>query len=121
MSRWSDDKLGLGLVGVPIVCAVFAAVGLAAQTDLGVMTFWGAPLLCMLVTYVLAGMDASRRGQTVSILILMLWGIGYPLHMRARQRYPGTYFGLGSGLIVVAGWIVSLYIAAIIARAHPMR
>ena len=118
MTRWSDDRLGLGLVGVPLSCTLLAAIGLAARTDLGIITFWGATLFGMLVTYVLAGMDASRRGQTASILILMAWGIGYPLHMRTRQRYPGTYFGLGSGLLVLAFWLVGIYTAVHIASVR---
>jgi hypothetical protein len=111
MSRWSEDKLGLWLVGVPLICSLVAAVGLAQHSNAGSITFFAASLLMLLVTYVVAGMDATRRGQTASILILMAWGIGYPLHMRSRQRYPGSYFGMGSGMLVVAYWLVLTYIA----------
>jgi hypothetical protein len=120
MSRWSDDKLGLWLVGAPLVCTVVAAVGMAQHSGAGGMVFMAGLLLMMLVTYVVAGMDATRRGQTASILILLAWGIGYPLHMRSRQRYPGNYFGLRSGLLVLACWIVLIYIAAKIASTRPL-
>ena len=112
MSRWSEDKLGLWLVGVPSICSLVAAVGLAQHSNAGSVTFAAATLLMLLVTYVVAGMDATRRGQTASILILMAWGIGYPLHMRSRQRYPGTFFGVGSGLLVLGYWFILTYIAA---------
>lgn len=120
MSRWRDDRLGLWLVGVPLVCTLVAAVGLAQHSSAGIITFFGASLLGMLVSYVVAGMDASRRGQTASILILMAWGIGYPLHMRSRQRHPGSYFGLGSGLLVLAWWLILIYVAASISKTRPL-
>lgn len=112
MSRWSEDKMGLWLVGLPLVCTLVAAVGVAQRSGAGAMVFIIAVLLMLPLTYVVAGMDATRRGQTASILILMAWAIGYPLHMRSRQRYPGSYFGLRSGLLVVACWIALIYFVA---------
>jgi hypothetical protein len=121
MSAWSEDKLGLGLVVTPVLLAVAQAAGLALGSDLGVMTIWVAPLLTLLVTYVLAGMDASRRGQTASILVLMVWAIGYPLHMRTRSRYPGSYFGLGSALLVMGLWLTLLVVANKVATGLQFR
>ena len=107
------------LVGVPVSCSVVAAVGLTQHSNAGSIAFVAATLLMLPVTYVVAGMDATRRGQTASVFILMMWCIGYPLHMRSRQRYPGTYFGLGSGLLVLACWLVLIYLASS-ARARPL-
>ena len=120
MTRWSEDRLGLGLVATPLVGIALACVGVAAHTDWGVVLYYAGSMLPFAITYVLAGMDATRRGQTASILILLLWIVGYPLHLRSRQRYPGSYFGFGSGLLVVAGWFAGIYVASALAsmRAH---
>jgi hypothetical protein len=119
MSGWSEDKLGLWLVGVPVSCSLVAAFGLTQHSNAGSIAFFAATLGMLPVTYVVAGMDATRRGRTASILILMAWCIGYPLHMRSRQRYPGTYFGFGSGLLVLACWLVLIYLASS-ARARAL-
>lgn len=118
MTRWVDDKLGQVLVGVPLVCSVVSAVGLTQRSNAGVVTFAIAALSMIFVTYVVAGMDATRRGQSASIFILFAWGIGYPLHMRSRQRYTGNYFGVGSGVIVMACWLVFPYIAVLVTNSR---
>jgi hypothetical protein len=120
MSRWSEDKLGLWLVLVPLLCAALQAAGFAFRTMTGLILFYSAPLLMLLVTYIVAGIDASRRGQTASIWLLMAWAIGYPLHMRGRLRY-GNYFGLGSALLVMGGWLALMLVAGMINSVVRLR
>jgi hypothetical protein len=112
--RWADDKLGLGLVLAPAGFAAFHALDIATCFDANNLMLPLSTLLMLLVTYVLAGMDASQRGKSASLLVLMFWVVGYPLHMRERARYSNTFFGLGSALAVMAGWLCLVTLAAVL-------
>ena len=108
------------MVSVPLLCAALQAAGFAFRTMTGLILFYSAPLLMLLGTYVVAGIDASRRGKTVSFWLLMMWAIGYPLHMRGRVRY-GNYFGLGSALLVMGCWFALMVVAGMINAVLRLR
>ena len=112
-TRWADDKLGLWLVLGPAAVAIFHSLDIATRFDANNLMLPLSTLLMLLVTYVLAGMDASRRGKSASLLVLMFWVVGYPLHMRERARYSNTFFGFGSALVVMAGWLCLVTLAAV--------
>lgn len=117
--------MGLWLVLMPLSVAVFQAGVAATRYDPVHFLSLGAGLLMLIAMMVVAGMDASSRGKTASILILLCWVIGYPLHMRERARHSSAYFGLGSALLVMAAWLGLMLLAGMVHDAvpigHPVR
>jgi hypothetical protein len=102
--RWSQDKRGVVLVGIPIAGGLLNAfsfqVGLAVDAPRLLLN--GVILaLVVLGTLAVASRDARELGFEASILVLFLWIAGYPAHMAQRRR-RGMHFGVSWAVLAIA-------------------
>lgn len=99
------DALGWALVGVP------AAAGLAEMFLPDLSTSSLVSFVVVPLTLVLIGVDARRRGQSVSgqvVPALLLWIVFYPVYMRRRARW-GAPNRLPFALLAVGLYILGIF------------